>query len=301
MRIVIIGSTGLIGSELMQLALGRGHSVVALSRKQVQAPRSERVQYALWDGRTAADLVPLIEGSDTLVNLAGESIGKGPWTPSRKALQLSSRLEPARAVSAAWKMTREKPLLLVQASAIGIYGTGEDAREETSTPGDDYLSNLAKQWEAASVEVESLGARRVVIRTGVVLEKTHGVLPQVMLPFKFLVGGPIGSGKQVLSWIHIEDELRAILSLIESPDSNGIYNLTAPQPVTNAEMGKAISKITHLPYWMPMPAFALKLVLGEMSTLVLEGQNVLPMRLQQAGFDFKFPSIDSALKNLLSK
>lgn len=300
MRIVIIGSTGLIGSGLARRALENGHAVVALSRKKITSPLMERLEYARWDGRSATDLAALIEGADVVVNLAGESIGKGPWTENRKALQLSSRVEPALAVSAAWKMTRVKPSLLVQASAIGIYGTGDEIKDESSAPGEDYLSNMAKKWEAASLDVESTGARRVVVRTGVVLDKNTGVLPQVMLPFKLMVGGPIGSGRQVLSWIHIEDELLAILHLIEDPRSSGVYNLTAPQPVTNTEMGKAISKIKQLPYWMPVPAFALKLMLGEMSTLVLDGQRVMPVRLQQSGFDFKYPSIESALRQLLS-
>ncbi len=302
MRIVIIGSTGLIGSKLKALAVERGHHVVALSRRgDISTRNTAGIQYSKWDGETAADLVPLIDGADVIVNLAGQSIGKGKWTSERKAIHLSSRVTPALAVTRAWKDAKEKPSLLVQASAIGYYGTGEEQKVETSGPGNDYLANLAVKWEAASDELESLGCRRVTLRTGVVLDAEQGVLPQLMLPFKLMGGGPIGSGKQVLSWVHVSDEVGAIMYLIEKVGSSGVYNITAPEPVTNAEMGKAISRVTHLPYWFPVPEFAMKLALGEMSTLVLDGQKVLPARLLESGYKFNFTEIDLALKDLMKK
>lgn len=302
MRIVIIGSTGLIGRHLTALGVESGHSIVALSRHDPnREQKTPGVEFLRWDGASAEDLVPLIDGADVIVNLAGENIGKGRWTPNRKAIHLSSRVIPTKAIVRALETATRKPSLLVQASAIGYYGSGFDEKSENSRAGTDYLSSLGKEWEVSSVAMENTSCRRVLIRTGVVLDTSQGVLPQLMLPFKMMVGGPIGSGKQILSWIHIEDEVKAIMYLIEKTDSSGVYNLTAPRPVSNAEMGKAISRITHLPYWMPVPGFALKMVLGEMSTLVLDGQKVLPARLLNEGFQFKFPDIELALTDLLKK
>jgi len=190
---------------------------------------------------------------------------------------------------------------LVQASAIGYYGTGDEVKDEVSVAGDDYLARFAERWEKSTDAVEALGIRRVVIRTGIVLQKGAGVLPQLMLPFQLLVGGPVGSGKQLYSWIHILDEAAAILFLLENEGCKGVYNLTAPDPHSNAEMGKSLARVMNRPYWMPVPGFALKLVLGEMSTLVLDGQRVLPRRLEADGFVFQYPRLEDALRNLLAK
>lgn len=302
MRIVIIGSTGLIGSYLTKAAIDRGHSVVALSRRdRNQEIQNPLIQYAKWDGKTVETLIPLIEGADAIVNLAGESIGHGRWTPERKQLLMSSRITPFKAITAAWIIANQKPTVTVQASGLGHYGTGSGEKNENSPAGSDYLARFAQEWESSTNKLEDSGCRRIIIRSGAVLDKTQGVLPQLMLPFKLFVGGPIGSGKQIFSWIHIEDEVQAILFLMERQASSGVYNLTAPLPVSNATLGKTISKTTGLPYWMPVPGFALKAVLGEMSTLVLDGQYVLPSRLLSEGYQFRFSTIDAALLDLLKK
>lgn len=303
MRIAIIGGKGMIGSEVTRIAMARGHEVTVLSRTAAESTQRERNEPTIlyWDGRDAQELQKIIEGKDAVINLAGENIGKQKWTPSRKARLLKSRLEPAQALVTAFQNCQKRPALLLQASAIGYYGTGKDAKDESATAGSDYLARFAVQWENSTEKTESLGVRRVILRTGIVLQRNQGVLPRLMLPFRWMVGGPLGSGSQVYSWIHIQDEAEAILYLLEHATSNGIYNLTAPQPKTNSELGKTLAKVMHRPYWLPVPGFALKLILGEMSTLVLEGQRVIPARLLKQGFVFRFTDLQEALKDLLDK
>ena len=296
MRVVIIGGKGLIGSAVADQAKKNGHQVLVLTRG---LPTEGESDCAQWDGRDAPRLIQLIDGKDAVINLAGESIGKGRWTFSRKAHLLASRIEPARALVEALSKCEKPPRTLIQASAIGFYGIGGELKTESSEGGNDYLADFAAKWEKATDQVEALGIRRVIIRSGVVLDSLSGVLQQLKLPFRLLVGGQIGSGDQVYSWIHIQDEAAAILHLMENSSCQGVYNLTAPEPVTNSEMGRALAKAMRRPYWLPVPAFALRLVLGEMSTLVLDGQRVFPERLLQAGFKFQYPTIEAALKDLI--
>jgi uncharacterized protein (TIGR01777 family) len=300
MRIVIMGGKGMIGRAVSTLALNRGYEVVILTRQtatQIIPNAKEKTKH--WDGKDAVELAEHLKGSDGVINLAGENIGKNRWTPERRDLLLRSRLEPAAALVEALRLCMNPPKVLVQASAIGVYGTGDDAKNEDSAVGEDYLAGFAKRWEKSTSAAEALKIRRVVIRTGIVLQKGAGVLPQLMLPFQLMVGGPVGSGNQIYSWIHIMDEAAAILFLLENEHCKGAYNLTAPNPCSNAEMGKALAKVMHKPYWIPVPGFALKLALGEMSTLVLDGQRVLPRRLESEGFVFKFPELEEALRDLL--
>lgn len=301
MRIVIIGGRGMIGRAVTKAAVAKGYDVVILSRKAVQPDvPSIHVVLQQWDGKSADDLCRIIDGLDAVVNLAGESIGKGPWTDDRKAELLRSRLEPAHALGDALNLCTQAPKTIIQASAIGYYGTGPGEMDESSALGSDYLANFAVQWEESTRNVETMGIRRVIIRTGIVLNRGEGVLSQLMLPFKLMVGGPVGSGKQVYSWIHIKDEAAAILFLLEKADAHGVYNLTSPNPMSNSEMGRMLAKVMKRPYWMPVPGFVLKLLLGEMSTLVLDGQKVLPKRLLESGFKFGFSDLEKTLIDLLN-
>ena len=300
MRIAIIGGSGLIGQALSKELNENGHQVTILSRKANPEQTTNSVQWRQWDGKEAGNLAKILAEQDGVVNLAGISIGKGRWTAKRKQELYASRLEPAAAIVKAWNLAIKKPEVLVQASAIGFYGTGFEPMNETAPCGQDFLARFSQDWEAASAGVVATGVRRVVIRTGVVLARGEGVLPQLTLPFRMFVGGPIGSGRQWLSWVHLQDEVRAIRFLLEAKASRGIYNLTAPNPVTNSEMGKTLARVMRRPYWFPVPGFVLKLALGEMSTLVLDGQKVLPEKLLAAGFIFKFSNVESALKNLLA-
>jgi uncharacterized protein (TIGR01777 family) len=300
MRIVIIGGLGLIGRAFSEMAAAKGHELFLLTRRESsKQEKNDNIEIQQWDGKDPEKLSHLIENTDVLINVAGESIGKGKWTQQRKSELLNSRLEPARALVKAFSLCKKPPKTLVQASAVGIYGTGEDVKTEASTTGNDYLAKFAGEWEESTKQVEQMGTRRIIIRTGIVLDRNQGVLPQLMLPFILMVGGPVGSGKQVYSWIHIKDEAAAILYLIEKSTCAGVYNLTAPKPLQNNEIGKVLARVMNRPYWMPVPGFALKLVLGEMSTLVLDGQKVLPERLLEEGYHFLYPNLEGALIDLL--
>lgn len=297
MRIAIIGGKGMIGSALTRELVNNGHEVVILTRGNPLITSDEKVVEQNWDGKSAAGLASVLNGMDALVNLAGESIGRGRWTEKRKAALLTSRLEPAEAVTEVFQQMPEPPRVFIQAGAVGYYGSGVSPVSEESGPGSDFLSKLCEYWEDASKSIEPI-TRRVILRSGIVLDRDDGILPQMALPFKLFVGGKMGSGTQWVSWIHIRDEVRAIRFLIENPSARGIYNLTSSTPVTNADFGRALSKVLGKPFWFPLPGFVLRTVLGEMSQLILEGQQVLPKRLLDAGFDFDYPTIESALVDL---
>jgi uncharacterized protein (TIGR01777 family) len=214
---------------------------------------------------------------------------------------LDSRLYAGQAVVQAVRVARRRPGLVIQASAVGIYGsTGDRIILDNEPPGSDYLAGVARQWEDSTRQVDELNIRRVVIRTGVVLSRQGGVLDRLLLPFRLFIGGPVGSGRQWLPWIHILDEVRAIEFLMKKENAQGAYNLSAPNPLTNAEFGRTIAKVISRPYWAPAPAFALRVALGEMSTLVLDGQRVIPDRLLKLEFQFQYPDAAGALANLLS-
>ena len=252
-----------------------------------------------WDGRTAQGWGSLADGAYAIVNLAGENLAEGRWTAARKERIRQSRLNAGQAVVEAVGAAERKPAVVVQASGIGYYGPrGDEEVTEDFRPGSDFLGRLAVEWEASTAPVEALGVRRVVIRTGVVLSLEGGALPRLLLPFRFFVGGPLGSGRQWVPWIHIVDEVRAIRFLLEQDEARGPYNLTAPHPVTNRELARALGRALRRPAWLPVPAPALRLALGEMSTVLLTGQRAVPKRLLEAGFVFQFPDLEAALRNL---
>jgi len=301
MRIIMAGGTGQIGGRLAREFSAAGHEVVVLSRREIPAGKEPGLKFCVWDAETLSGWEPTLDGADVVVNLAGENIGGRAWTGAQLRRIEESRVKAGRALVEAVRKAAVKPGLLIQASAVGFYGTERrEALDESSPPGDDLLAGICLRWEASTAEVEMLGVRRVIVRTGLVLEKDRGVLPRMMLPFRLFAGGPLGSGRQVLSWIHIEDELAALRFLAESP-ARGIYNLTAPAPVENREFGRALAAVLRRPYWLPAPALALKVLLGRQSVLALEGQRVLPVRLQRAGFEFSYPGLESALKDLLAE
>ena len=307
MKILIAGGSGLIGRALTRELLRDNHKVVILSRNPAQTPAiSEDVQIAGWDGKTARGWSQLLEGTDAIVNLAGANIaGDGffptRWTNSRKQIIRQSRLDAGKAIVEAITIAKHKPGVLVQSSAIGFYGPLTDHTvDETGPAGDDFMARLCQEWEQSTEAVEMSGVRRVLARTGIVLSYHGGALGRMILPYKLYAGGPFGDGKQVMSWIHIADEVAAIKFLIESPEATGIYNLTAPNPVTNAEFGKTLSKVMHRPYYLPVPGFAMRMLFGEVATVVLDGQRVLPARLLRSGYEFKFPNIELALQQILA-
>ena len=301
MRVIVTGGTGLIGRALAADLAADGHEVVVLSRNPQQAtdlPPAARV--ARWDGRTAAGWGHLLEGADAIVNLAGENIGAGRWTAERKSRILQSRLDAGRAVVEAVTQTVRKPRVVVQASAVGYYGPrGDEVVREDAPPGSDFLALLCIEWEASTASVEAQGVRRAVIRSGVVLSTEGGALPRLLLPFRFFVGGPLGSGRQWFSWLHIADEVAGIRFLIENEAARGAFNLCAPNPLTNREFSRVVGRVLKRPSFVPVPGFALRLVLGEMADTLLTGQRVVPARLLEMGFAFRFPTAEEALRDLL--
>ena len=307
MRFIITGGTGLIGRALTSSLAADGHEVIILGRNPARAtglPAGVRVEG--WDGCTATGWGNLVEGTDGIINLASENIAGDSWlsirwSKERKKRILDSRINAGNAVSEAIRFARKKPKVLIQPSAVGYYGTQNADIEltEDSPHGSDYLSQVCQLWESANQEVEALGVRRVVLRTGVVLSTQGGSLPRQMLPFKMFVGGPIGNGRQWLSWIHIADVIGSIRFLLEKEYACGAVNLTSPQPLTNAEFGHVLGRVMKRPAFLPIPGFFFKIIFGEVATILLEGQRVIPKHLLEMGYQFKFPDAELALKDLL--
>jgi len=301
MRILITGGTGLIGRALAADLVREGHEVIVLSRHPERAsdmPSGVRVQG--WDARTAEGWAHLADGADAIVNLAGENLAAGRWTAERKRRIRESRVNAGRAVAEAVEAASRKPRVVVQASAVGYYGPcGDEEITEEHPPGNDFLARVCVEWEASTAAVEEMGVRRPVIRTGVVLSATEGALPRMLPPFRFGLGGPLGSGRQWFPWIHLADEVGAIRFLIEHAEAGGPFNLSAPNPVTNAEFTRALGRVLGRPTFMRVPAFALRLLFGEMGTVLLEGQRAVPKRLLEAGYTFRFTEVEAALGDLL--
>jgi uncharacterized protein len=302
MRILVAGGTGLIGRALVESLLGDGHRVGVLTRSpESRGGLPSSVEMIHWDAETLGPWVEELSGSDAVVHLAGESV-VGRWTRQKKQRIRDSRVLSTRAVATAIRASPSRPRVLVQASAVGFYGdAGDRPITESSSPGDHFLAEVAREWEAASEEVEALGVRRPVLRTGLVLAREGGALPVMALPFRLFVGGPVGGGGQWMPWIHIDDQVGAIRFLIQSEEATGPFNLAAPHPVTNRELSEAMGRVLRRPSLIPVPAFALELVVGELGRLSLMSQRVVPEKLLQLGYVFRFPSLEPALRELLRK
>lgn len=304
MRIIITGGTGLIGRALTADLVQAKHEVIILSRNP-ERQRSQALSGARlekWDGRSAAGWGKLVAEADAIVNLAGASIAEGRWTKQRKAEILESRLLAGQAVVEAVRAAARKPGVVIQASAIGYYGPrGDEEITEEFGPGHDFPAQVSVQWEHVVAPVQDLGVRLAIIRTGLVLSLEGGALPQLVRPFKMMAGGPMGSGEQWYSWIHLTDEVRAIRFLLENPAMTGAFNLTAPAPVINRIFANTLGNVLERPSLLPAPAIALKLALGEMSTIILDGQRVIPARLLEAGFRFRFSTLEHALRDIVGQ
>ena len=305
MHVLISGGTGLIGQALSKSLLNDAHEVTVLTRAKHKAFLPEGTKTQQWDGRTLEGWTESIERSDVVVNLAGKNLaGSGllpqRWTDDQKRRIRDSRLLAGDALNRAISEASHVPRVLIQASGVGYYGPlGDEIATEDNPPGHDFLARLAVDWEASTEAVEKRQVRRAIIRTGAVLSTSGGALPKLVLPYRLFLGGPLGSGRQYLSWIHIDDEVGAIRFLIENEDASGPFNLVAPNPLTNAEFGNTIGRVLHRPSLFPTPAFAMRLLLGEVSTLVLDGQRAQPARLQSLGYAFRFPDAEDALRDLL--
>jgi len=298
MRVLAPGGTGLIGRALTASLVSDGHEVCVLSRGSRQGvPVGFGVRVTRWDGVSPAGWEAEVASSDVIVNLAGAGLADARWTAERKRLISDSRVRAGEAIVEAIRIAERRPTVLIQASGAGFYGPhGDEVVTEESPAGSDFLARVCVEWEASSAGVEELGVRRAIVRSGLVLSRDGGALPQMALPYRLFGGGPVGSGRQYVPWIHIDDEVAAIRFLIEHAEARGPFNLAAPEAVTNREFGAELGRVLGRPNVVPKPAFAMRLVLGEMATMLLTGQRVAPVRLQQAGFQFRYPTLAEALR-----
>jgi hypothetical protein len=306
-RFIITGGTGTIGQALAFDLIADGHQVVVLSRNpekgEASLPPGTRI--VGWDAKTPKGWAEWIEGAAAIINLAGAKLAdpnpfKFRWTEERKKMICESRLHAGQAVSQAVEAVKEKPKVVVQASGINYYPTGDDISTEESPPGEGFLPHICTDcWEISTKLVEDLGVRRVVIRTGPVLHPKSGPLPPMVLQSKFFIGGPLGNGRQWFSWIHLADVVAGIRFLIDDPKAKGSYNLCAPNPLTNGAFSKVLGRVLRRPSFLPVPAFVLKLLFGEMSSTLLQGVRAVPARLQSMGYSFRFPEAENALRDLL--
>jgi len=290
--VVVTGGSGFLGSALVRALRADAHEVTVLTRR-----RSRGAGELQWNPRRIGGPWPgVIDGAGAVINLAGEPIAAGRWTAARKHAILSSRLEATRAVVRAIDTAATPPRVLLSGSAIGYYGTpGERPLDESTPPGDDFLADVCQQWEVEA-HLAAGRARVVLLRTGIVLGPNGGALEQLARPFRFFVGGPIGSGDQVMSWIHRDDWVALVRWALTNEALAGPLNLTAPHPVSNREMAFALGRALGRPSFLPAPAFAVRLLLGEMAdTAILNGQRVLPRVAQEQGFAFRYETVDEAL------
>jgi uncharacterized protein len=297
MRIVIAGATGFLGRPLVRALRADGHTVVGLTRSATPGR-----DVATWqpDG-TAGEWSRHLDGADGVVNLAGESIGGGRWTRARKDLIRDSRILATRSIVAAIRRCSRPPRFLLNASGIGYYGSrGDQVLTEASGPGSGFLARVCQDWEREATRAEEAGPRVVLLRSGVVFHGEGGALEQMARPFKWFVGGRLGSGRQYLGWIHRDDWIALVRFLVQAEEARGAFNVTAPTPAPNAEFTDVLARALHRPAVMPAPAVALRLVLGEMADgLLLTSQRAVPARALDMGFAFTYPTLSEALGNIL--
>ncbi|MEO6050167.1 MAG: TIGR01777 family oxidoreductase [Pyrinomonadaceae bacterium] len=294
MKVLITGSTGLIGQKLQSSFTEKGYRLLLASRKE---PKDDQhIQWSIEDGFNDPEK---LEGVDIVVHLAGENVSGLRWTDEKKKAIHGSRVLGTRNVVNAISKLKQKPQVFIAASAIGFYGErGDEEVSESSAAGDNFLAGVCKEWEAESRRAEDAGIRTVILRTGIVLSKDGGALATMLLPFKLGVGGVVGSGKQWMSWIAMDDEIAVINFAIENETMRGAVNAVSPNPVTNYDFTKTLGDVLYRPTFLPLPEFAVSMIFGEMGdALLLASTKVLPKRLEDAGFEFKYPNLKPAIEH----
>jgi uncharacterized protein len=306
MKVVIAGGSGFLGAPLAEGYAEDGHDVRVLTRSLAPGearhdpgtgvPGITRVGW-LPDGKAGA-WGSVVEGADAVINLSGEPLDRGRWSPQRKALLRDSRILATRSLATAIQAAAVAPGVFVSGSAVGYYGSrGDETLTEASSAGRDFLAHLCEDWEAEARRAEAV-TRVVLLRTGIVLERGGGPLPKMILPFRFFVGGPLGSGRQYFSWVHRLDWLEIVRWIVQTPDVRGPVNASAPQPITNKQLSRALGHALHRPSLLPVPPFALRLAVGELADSLLTGQRVIPAVALARGYHFRYPDIDQAMRGL---
>ncbi len=301
MKIAIVGATGFVGSRLVEQLQTQGHQITILARSPQQAQtRFPQANVVGYNPLRSGEWQKSISGCDAVVNLAGEPIAEKRWTVEQKKLILESRQIGTEKIIEAISQAEVKPQTLINASAIGYYGTSETAKfDETSQAGGDFLAQVCTAWETAAQTVTAYGTRLVILRLGIVLGENGGALGKMLAPFSAFVGGPIGSGKQWFSWIHRDDVVKLMIAALNDSQMQGVYNATAPHPVTMQDFTKTLGAVMNRPSWLPVPNFALEALLGEGAIVVLEGQQVVPTQTLAQGFEFEYSTLKPALAAIL--
>ncbi|MBA2347443.1 MAG: TIGR01777 family protein [Solirubrobacterales bacterium] len=299
MNVTITGATGLIGTKLVQALKDRGDNVTVLSRSPEKATQALGVEAVAWDPNDGAAPTGALSGRDAVIHLAGEPVAQR-WNDKVKHSIMESRETGTRNLVAGIAASDPKPAVLVSSSAVGYYGKhGDEQVPESSPPGDDFLATVCVAWEREADAAEKLGLRVVKIRTGVVLDAGGGALKAMLPPFKMGVGGPVAGGKQYMPWIHVDDIVGLYLKALDDTSWSGAYNGSAPEPVTNKAFSKALGKALHRPAISPVPAFAIKLLYGDMAEIVVEGQRAVPERVLAGGYSYKQRELQPALEDAL--
>jgi hypothetical protein len=294
MKVLIAGGSGFLGSALAKSLTSDKHEVIVLTRR---TPKDAgQIQ---WDGKTTNGWEHIVNEVDAVVNLTGFGMEHWPWTNRQKQRFVDSRVLPGLALVSAIKDASHRPRVFLQTSGINRYGLrGEGIADESTPAAEDFLAQLTVKWEAATQPVEELGIRRIVTRNAVVLARGKGLFPLMALPARLFFGGKFGDGNQAMPWIHVADQTGAIRFLLENENARGVYNLIAPTQSSNADFMRSVAKALHRPYWFHVPAFLLKLGLGEMNVLLTEGRYSQPKRLLELGYEFQFGNLEDALKDL---